>query len=49
MVYRTIGSRITVLVFANGKIVITGAKELGKLYDTFAHIYQLLLDHKLKG
>jgi transcription initiation factor TFIID TATA-box-binding protein len=35
------------LVFANGKVVITGAKDLDTLYESFAKVYPLLLDHKV--
>jgi len=47
MVYKIAASRITMLVFANGKVVITGAKQLDKIYEGFAAVYPMLLDFKV--
>ena len=41
------GQSSVLLIFANGKVVITGAKELNTLYETFALVYPLLLDNKV--
>ena len=47
LVYKFAATRITLLVFANGKIVITGARELDGVYEAFALIYPILLDFKM--
>jgi len=42
-----VGHSAVLLVFANGKVVITGAKNADMLYEGFAKVYPLLLDHKV--
>ncbi|KAK1836824.1 transcription factor TFIID-domain-containing protein [Podospora conica] len=42
-----VGHTAVLLVFANGKVVITGAKTVDMLYEAFAKVYPLLLDYKV--
>lgn len=43
----SVGHSAVLLVFANGKVVITGAKSVDMLYEGFSKVYPLLLDHKV--
>ncbi|KAK4454187.1 TATA-box-binding protein [Podospora aff. communis PSN243] len=47
LVYKIASTKTTLLVFMNGKVVITGVKELDKVYGSFASVYPMLLDFKL--
>ncbi|KAK1749824.1 hypothetical protein QBC47DRAFT_455664 [Echria macrotheca] len=47
LVYRLANKQAVILVFANGKIVLTGAKSVDAMYEAFALIYPLLLDYRL--
>ncbi|KAK0641332.1 hypothetical protein B0T16DRAFT_461407 [Cercophora newfieldiana] len=47
LVYKIAGANITMLVFTNGKVVITGVKEVDKIYESFAKVYPILLDEKM--
>ncbi|KAK3389158.1 transcription factor TFIID-domain-containing protein [Podospora didyma] len=47
LVYRLVKPLVVVLIFANGKVVLTGAKTEDQLFDAFANIYPILLDFKL--
>ncbi|KAI3994484.1 hypothetical protein MKX01_012742 [Papaver californicum] len=42
MIYRMKKPRITMLIFVSGKIIITGAKEIGEAYTAFESIYPIL-------
>jgi transcription initiation factor TFIID TATA-box-binding protein len=46
-IFKIASSRITLLVFTNGKVVITGAKELDRVYESFAQVYPMLLDYRM--
>ncbi|KAK0620498.1 hypothetical protein B0T14DRAFT_537931 [Immersiella caudata] len=48
LVYKIASTRTTLLVFMNGKVVITGVKELDKLYESFARVYPMLLDFRIR-
>ncbi len=48
LVYRMLNPAITLLIFANGKVVLTGAKKGEDLFDAFASIYPILLDYKVE-
>ena len=47
LVYRLANNPVVILVFANGKIVLTGAKSADSMFEAFACIYPLLLDFRL--
>jgi transcription initiation factor TFIID TATA-box-binding protein len=47
LIYRMLNPRVVILVFANGKIVLTGAKEEHEIYDAFNKLYPILLDFRL--
>jgi transcription initiation factor TFIID TATA-box-binding protein len=47
LVYKIASTRTTLLVFMNGKVVITGVKELEKVYESFARVYPMLLDFRM--
>lgn len=42
LIYRMIKPRIVILIFVNGKIVITGAKSRGEIYEGLDNIYPIL-------
>jgi len=42
VVYRMVDPKTVLLIFASGKIVLTGAKSRQQIYDTFAKIYPIL-------
>uniref|UniRef100_A0A3B4GGL8 TATA-box binding protein n=1 Tax=Pundamilia nyererei TaxID=303518 RepID=A0A3B4GGL8_9CICH len=42
LIYRMIKPRIVLLIFVSGKVVLTGAKVRGEIYDAFENIYPIL-------
>ncbi|KAK4109110.1 TATA-box binding protein [Canariomyces notabilis] len=48
LVFRMVTPRVVCLVFANGKVVLTGAKTEGAVFHAFANLYPMLLDFKLE-
>ncbi|KAK5857897.1 hypothetical protein PBY51_011108 [Eleginops maclovinus] len=42
LIYRMVKPRIVLLIFVSGKVVLTGAKERGEIYDAFENIYPIL-------
>ncbi|KAK3353277.1 hypothetical protein B0T25DRAFT_607446 [Lasiosphaeria hispida] len=48
LIYRVMKPKVVCLVFANGKLVLTGAKVLDDLYEAFNGLYPILLDYKIK-
>jgi transcription initiation factor TFIID TATA-box-binding protein len=39
LIYRMLSPKIVLLVFASGKIVLTGAKTKEDIYEAFKHMY----------
>ncbi|KAK0715175.1 hypothetical protein B0H67DRAFT_490156 [Lasiosphaeris hirsuta] len=48
LIYRIVKPRVVCLVFANGKLVLTGAKVLEDLNEAFNCLYPILLDYKIE-
>ncbi len=46
LIYRMISPKVVMLIFASGKVVLTGAKERNIIYSAFANIYPILSDFK---
>uniref|UniRef100_A0A8C8GWI5 TATA-box-binding protein n=1 Tax=Oncorhynchus tshawytscha TaxID=74940 RepID=A0A8C8GWI5_ONCTS len=42
LIYRMIKPRIVLLIFVSGKVVLTGAKVRGEIYEAFENIYPIL-------
>ncbi|XP_041710158.1 TATA box-binding protein-like 2 isoform X1 [Coregonus clupeaformis] len=42
LIYRMVKPRIVLLIFVSGKVVLTGAKERGEIYEAFENIYPIL-------
>ncbi|KAF5922753.1 hypothetical protein HPG69_013098 [Diceros bicornis minor] len=42
LIYRMVNSRVVLLIFASGKVVLTGAKERSEIYEAFEKIYPIL-------
>lgn len=42
LIYRMVKPRIVLLIFVSGKVVLTGAKIRGEIYDAFDNIYPIL-------
>ncbi|CAB1459780.1 unnamed protein product [Pleuronectes platessa] len=42
LIYRMIKPRIVLLIFVSGKVVLTGAKVRGEIYEAFESIYPIL-------
>ncbi|XP_056152250.1 TATA box-binding protein-like 2 [Lampris incognitus] len=42
LIYRMVKPRIVLLIFVSGKVVLTGAKERGEIYEGFENIYPIL-------
>lgn len=47
LVYRMVRPGVVCLVFANGKVVLTGAKSEDMVYEAFVNLYPLLLDYRV--
>jgi len=45
LVFRLVQPRLVCLIFANGKIVLTGGKSEEAVYEAFAKIFPICLDH----
>ncbi|KAK4169708.1 TATA-box-binding protein [Cladorrhinum sp. PSN259] len=48
LVFKRAGWPVSCLVFANGKVVLTGAKTEEQVFDTFVRLYPILLDFKME-
>ncbi|XP_065883449.1 uncharacterized protein [Dysidea avara] len=46
LIYRMVKPRIVLLIFVSGKVVLTGAKERGEIYEAFENIYPILKNFK---
>jgi len=42
LVYRMVSPKVVLLIFESGKVVITGAKELDRVYEAFESLYPVL-------
>ena len=49
LIYHMLSPEIVLLIFVSGKIVLTGAKERGEIYDAFKKIYPVLYKFKLEN
>lgn len=49
LIYRMKDPKIVLLIFASGKIVLTGAKNKKDIYEAFDNIYPVLKKHKKKA
>ncbi|KXX75493.1 TATA-box-binding protein [Madurella mycetomatis] len=47
LIYKMVNPRLTCLVFANGKVVLTGAKKEEDVFEAFTNLYPMLLDYKM--
>ncbi|KAG1654448.1 TATA-box-binding protein [Nymphon striatum] len=48
LIYRMVKPRIVLLIFVSGKVVLTGAKVRGEIYEAFDNIYPILQGFKKK-
>lgn len=48
LIYRMVSPKIVLLIFASGKIVLTGAKNKEDIYTAFENMYAVLKKHKKK-
>uniref|UniRef100_A0AB74TPC5 TATA box-binding protein n=1 Tax=Urechis unicinctus TaxID=6432 RepID=A0AB74TPC5_UREUN len=46
LIYRMVKPRIVLLIFVSGKVVLTGAKVRGEIYEAFENIYPILKGFK---
>jgi len=46
LIYRMVKPRIVLLIFVSGKVVLTGAKVRGEIYEAFDNIYPILKNFK---
>ncbi|KAK3872510.1 hypothetical protein Pmani_001635 [Petrolisthes manimaculis] len=46
LIYRMVKPRIVLLIFVSGKVVLTGAKVRGQIYEAFDNIYPILKSFK---
>jgi transcription initiation factor TFIID TATA-box-binding protein len=46
LIYRMLVPKVVMLIFASGKVVLTGAKERSIIYEAFSNIYPILSDFK---
>lgn len=46
LIYRMVKPRIVLLIFVSGKVVLTGAKVRGEIYEAFDNIYPILKGFK---
>ncbi|XP_014274368.1 uncharacterized protein [Halyomorpha halys] len=46
LIYRMIKPRIVILIFVNGKLVITGAKSRGEIYEGLDNIFPILKSYR---
>ncbi|KAL7751318.1 TATA-binding protein (TBP) [Sorochytrium milnesiophthora] len=46
LIYRMVKPKIVLLIFVSGKIVLTGAKVRGEIYQAFENIYPVLQEYK---
>jgi len=46
LIYRMISPKVVLLIFASGKVVLTGAKDKETIYQAFSNIYPVLSDFK---
>lgn len=46
LIYRMVKPRIVLLIFVSGKVVLTGAKVRGEIYEAFDNIYPILKSFK---
>jgi len=46
LIYRMVKPRIVLLIFVSGKVVLTGAKVRGEIYEAFENIYPILKSFK---
>lgn len=46
LIYRMVKPRIVLLIFVSGKVVLTGAKVRGQIYEAFENIYPILKSFK---
>lgn len=46
LIYRMISPKVVMLIFASGKVVLTGAKDRQTIYEAFQNIYPILSDYK---
>lgn len=42
LIYRMVKPRVVLLIFVNGKLVITGAKHINEIFDSIDSIYPIL-------
>ncbi len=49
LIYRMAEPRIVLLIFVSGKIVLTGGKNRGDIYEGFKNIYPLLIKFKIEN
>ncbi|KAK4134423.1 TATA-box binding protein, partial [Trichocladium antarcticum] len=47
LVFRMVNPRVVCLVFANGKVVLTGAKSRDMVFEAWVNLFPMLLDYKL--
>lgn len=47
LIYKMVNPRLTCLVFANGKVVLTGAKKEEHVFEAFTNLYPMLLDFRM--
>ena len=48
LIYKILSPKVTILIFTSGKIVLTGAKEIFEIEETFDLIYNLLINYNKK-
>lgn len=46
LIYRMVKPRIVLLIFVSGKVVLTGAKVRGEIYEAFENIYPILKSYR---
>jgi len=46
LIFRMMEPKVVLLIFASGKIVLTGAKNRKDIYNAYKRIKDLLLDHR---
>ena len=49
LVFRMVKPRVVCLVFANGKVVLTGAKSQDMVFEAWVNLFPMLLDYKLEA
>lgn len=49
LIYRMVSPKVVLLIFASGKIVLTGAKNKQDINDAYDNIYPVLKKYKKKN